>query len=177
LTFANNYTILVEANHLFKAGAHHQRKIKIQDVVAFAQEKWINAPAAAVRVLYGTYDVKKPNAFLKAVRIAGYVHVQVPSIEDPQLGKFFDVATVLDEELCKIPNNSGALLLGFHHLKFLPAVKKHSQRLKLRITAFTTASNAGGFLSIPREMSPYVEQRYLLDFGDDSIIGTSGFNE
>jgi len=177
LDFSEKYTILVEANHLFKAGAHHQRKIRIEDVVAFAEETWIQAKADVVRVLYGTYDVRKPNAFLKAVRLAGYTHVQVPSVVDPMLGKFFDVSKSLDEELGKINDGDGALLLGFHHLKFLPAVRRHHQRLKIRIAAFTTASNAGGFLSVPREMSPYVEQRYLLDFGTDSIVGTSGFND
>lgn len=176
MNFEGKYTILVEANHLFKAGAHHQRKIKIQDVIAFIEESAAK-PADSVRVLYGTYDIRRPNAFLKAVRIAGYTHVQVPSIEDANLGKFFDVSRILEEELSRLIDGENVLLVGFHHLKFLPAVKRHFNRLRIHIAAFTTASNAGGFLSVPREMYPYMKQRLQLDLNGESIIGIPGICE
>ena len=166
------FTFVVEANHLFKASSRFNHTFYVRNVVCYLERVWLKRKAEAVKILYGTFDARKAAPYVRALESDGFEVVDIPVEMMGGRGNF-DTVAALDATLTAVPSSQAIVLVGFHHLKFLPSIEAAAKaNRKLRIAAFTTQSSNGGMISIPRAFIPFVEQRFLLDFHVESLIET-----
>lgn len=165
----SSYSFIVEANHLFKASSRFNHTFYVRNVVCYLERVWLRRKAESVKVLYGTFDQRKAAPYVRALEADGFQVIDIPVTSMDGRGHF-DTSLALNTAMTALPPEQAVVLVGFHHMKFLPAIQQASR--KVRIAAFTTQSSNGGMISIPRAFIPHVDQRFLLDFHVDQLVDT-----
>jgi hypothetical protein len=165
----SSYSFIVEANHLFKASTRYNHTFYVRNVICYLERVWLRRKAESAKVLYGTFDQKKAAPYVRALESDGFDVIDIPVIPMGNQGHF-DTLKALGAAMDSLPPEQAVVLVGFHHMKFLPLIQGAGRRV--RIAAFTTQSSNGGMISIPRAFIPFVDQRFLLDYHVEQLIDT-----